>query len=250
MTSASTDKVQSYFLAEISMRRMLHRCNTAIRRTSEGQVVYAPGIALELESQLNEWYNYLPDLVRFQRWPTSAVDDDGVGGGGNGRQSIGARGGSVGGTPGGINHSTQPCPLRNFLRVQYLCCKISIFWPAVYQAIQNENEYRNNHPDDQLQDHCRRFFDAYIQAIPGLMAAFHECIVNRWTLFASIFMTTMAALKGAATPWMQGSFDVVQMKRCFALTATADRGVIGWSPSLVLLAETLGHRLAGVFEDG
>ena len=53
-TSNSTDKVQSYFLAEIAMRRMLHRCNTAIKRTPDGKWVYAPSIALELELQLDE----------------------------------------------------------------------------------------------------------------------------------------------------------------------------------------------------
>ncbi|KAL2677387.1 hypothetical protein Neosp_011157 [[Neocosmospora] mangrovei] len=56
-----TDQTQSYFLAEISMRRMLHRCNTAIRRTHRGEIVYAPNIALELELQLEEWYRYLPE---------------------------------------------------------------------------------------------------------------------------------------------------------------------------------------------
>ncbi|RSL77569.1 hypothetical protein CEP51_008958 [Fusarium floridanum] len=61
-----TDQTQSYFLAEISMRRMLHRCNTAIRRTHQGEIVYAPNIALELELQLEEWYRYLPESVRFQ----------------------------------------------------------------------------------------------------------------------------------------------------------------------------------------
>ncbi|KAH6874019.1 hypothetical protein B0T10DRAFT_588156 [Thelonectria olida] len=62
-----TDQTQSYFLAEISMRRMLHRCNTAIRRTPRGEIVYAPNIALELELQLDEWYGYLPESVRFQK---------------------------------------------------------------------------------------------------------------------------------------------------------------------------------------
>ncbi|ERS97060.1 hypothetical protein HMPREF1624_06389 [Sporothrix schenckii ATCC 58251] len=59
----SSDKTHSYFLAEISMRRMLHRCNTAIRRTTEGEIVYAANIALELELQLDDWYGYLPEIL-------------------------------------------------------------------------------------------------------------------------------------------------------------------------------------------
>lgn len=216
--SASTDKVQSYFLAEIAMRRMLHRCNTAIRRTSEGKVVYAPGIALELESQLDEWYNYLPTLVRFEVGPDAT---------GPGSTSAPVQ-----------DASAMPCPLSNFLRVQYYCCKISIYWPAVYQAIHDGTD------SDQLQDHCRRFFESYARLVPCIMAAFHECIVNRWTLYASIFMTTMAALKGASTPCLQGVVDLTQLRQCFAETRAADRRMIEMSPSLTLLADTLQQKLA------
>ncbi|KIW91690.1 uncharacterized protein Z519_07658 [Cladophialophora bantiana CBS 173.52] len=220
-SSANTDKVQSYFLAEIVMRRMLHRCNTAIRRTSEGKVVYAPGIALELEMQLEEWYNYLPDLVRFEIGPESD---------GHGLER----------TPTNISSSTR-CPLSNFLRVQYYCCKISIYWPAIYQAIHDGAE------NEQLLDHSRRFFDSYIRLVSSIVVAFHECIVNRWTLFASIFMTTMAALKGAATPCLQGTVDVTKLKQCFAMTRTADRRMIEISPSLTLLADTLEQKLAAEY---
>lgn len=219
LTTATTDKVQSYFLAEIAMRRMLHRCNTAIRRTVEGKIVYAPSIALELELQLDEWYKYLPDLVRFDFGP----EDDST---------------DLNTTP-GLASST--CPLSNFLRVQYHCCKISIYWPAVYQAISDETD------DEQLRNHCRRFFDSYTRLIPSLMAAFHECIVNRWTLFASIFMTTMAALKGSVSYALHDSVDTARLRRCFAIARTADRRMITISPSLTLLADTLEEKFAAEY---
>jgi hypothetical protein len=44
---------------------MLHRCNSAVTRTADGRPTYAPGIALELERQLDEWYDYLPGNIRF-----------------------------------------------------------------------------------------------------------------------------------------------------------------------------------------
>lgn len=130
------------------MRRMLHRCNTAIRRNVNGRFVYAPGIALELELQLDEWYNYLPDIIRFN----TNVDAP--------------------------DHDVHPVdPLTNFLRVQYYCCKISIYWPAVYQAI------HDGVANGQLLDHCQRFFSSYVQLMPSILSAFYECMVNRWTLF-------------------------------------------------------------------
>lgn len=147
--SASTDKVQSYFLAEIAMRRMLHRCNTAVRKTPSGKWIYAPAIATELELQLDEWYSYLPMMIRFS---TSLH--------------------------GGDTENLRACPLTNFLRVQYFCCKISIYWPALYQAVQD------GHATGQLLNHCRRFFDSYVQLMPSILIATENCLVNRWTLLA------------------------------------------------------------------
>ncbi|OBT39065.1 hypothetical protein VE00_10448 [Pseudogymnoascus sp. WSF 3629] len=148
--SANMNKVQSYFLAEISMRRMLRRCNTAIGRDARGTIYYAPGIALELESQLDEWYNYLPEVIRFHLDFATAT----------------------------FEVPLDECPLRNFLRVQYYCCKVAIYWPAVYQVM--EDGVANG----QLLDHCQKFFASYVQLMPSIMAAFQGCIVNRWTIFA------------------------------------------------------------------
>ncbi|CAL5868126.1 uncharacterized protein PFLUO_LOCUS2350 [Penicillium psychrofluorescens] len=67
----SVENTRSYFLAEIAMRRMLHRCNAAVQATPTGKYVYAPGIALELEHQLEEWYRYLPDINHFEKGDVS-----------------------------------------------------------------------------------------------------------------------------------------------------------------------------------
>ena len=152
-TATSTQNERPYFLAEIAMRRMLHRCNTAVQATSSGKYVYAPGIALELEHQLEEWYCYLPETNRFEKGDVSQPLEP-------------------------VN--IPPCPLSNFLRVQYYCCKLSIYWPAIYQAMQD------GAVTDLLLDHCQRFFDSYMMLIPSIVAAFHDCRVNRWTLFVRL----------------------------------------------------------------
>ena len=146
----SVETTRPYFLAEIAMRRMLHRCNTAVQATSTGKYVYSPGIALELEHQLEEWYSYLPDVNHFEKGDVSQPLEL-------------------------VNLPS--CPLSNFLRVQYYCCKLSIYWPAVYQAMQD------GAATDLILDHCQRFFDSYEMLTPSIVAAFHSCQVNRWTLF-------------------------------------------------------------------
>ncbi|GLA10027.1 hypothetical protein AnigIFM60653_001167 [Aspergillus niger] len=67
LLNASEDATRSYFLAEVAMRRMLHRCNTAVQATSTGKYVYAPYIAVELERQLEEWYCHLLNISRFDK---------------------------------------------------------------------------------------------------------------------------------------------------------------------------------------
>ncbi|KAK4893443.1 hypothetical protein LTR27_008125 [Elasticomyces elasticus] len=206
----SVAKVQSYCLAEIAMRRMLHRCNSAVTLRHTGGVVYAPAVALELELQLQEWYNYLPGIIRFDietaHDPASPATLHG-------------------------------CPLTTFLRVQYHCCKIAIYWPAVYQAIET------GAADGHLLNHCKRLFHSYVHLIPCIVAAFELCVVNRWTLFLSTFMNTMAALKAADVPALR-SVCSPGIEDCFAAAMNVDRDVINQSPALQLLYTTLQERLS------
>lgn len=210
----TADTPQAYFLAEISMRRMLHRSNTAIRRTHQGVVVYAPGIARELELQLDEWYSYLPDLVRFHDLTSGDLSSP----------------------------PTAPAidPLINFLRCQYYCCKLSIYWPAIYQCIQDGTA-----SPDTLRD-CERFFNAYIQLMPSLLLAMQSCIVNRWTIYVTIFMTSMAILSATQTQCLRTGCSVDWLRTFATLrsTATVGKRIIQSSPALSLLGDTLAQHLA------
>ncbi|KAG2002728.1 hypothetical protein GB937_009600 [Aspergillus fischeri] len=200
-TSTTADQAQSFFLAEIAMRRMLHRCNSAVTRSPDGRLSYAPSIALELERQLDEWYDYLPANIRFAKAPDQLCAD---------------RFGS----------------LSNFLNVQYYCCKLSIYWPAVYQAVQD------NAASTQLLDHCQRFIDSYVQLLPRIAFAVDDCLIYKWTLSVSFFTTTMAALKVAGTPCLAGA-SREQLRECLASAVAGDWKGIQGSPSLELLQHTL-----------
>jgi hypothetical protein len=214
-----TTRTQAYFLAEIAMRRMLHRCNTATKATPDGTVSYAPGVALELQRQLDEWYSYLPDIIRFEH-------DD---------QSFDF---NLLNSPGGQLTFTEP--LSNFLKVQYHCCRLSIYWPAVYQCIQDSSIATMN-----IVEHAERFFDAYIKLMPALLDAVRNCIVNRWTLCTTVFMTTMTALRGSRTPFLREKcvVDWARLEHCLKAARTVDRDVIEASPSLTAMDNTMASRL-------
>ena len=212
-SSTASDTSQAYFLAEISMRRMLHRSNTAIRRSHQGVLVYAPGIARELELQLDEWYSYLPDLVRFPDLLSEVASP---------------------------SHSASAAEAQvNFLRCQYYCCKISIYWPAVYQCIQDGTA------SPETLKHCERFFHGYIQLMPSLLVAVQSCIVNRWTIYVTVFMTSMAVLQAIkAQCLIEGcSMDWPILWAALRSTTTVDGQVVEGSPALSLLADTLAQRL-------
>lgn len=207
------DRTQSFFLAEISMRRMLHRCNTAIRRNSHGEIVYAPGIALELELQLNEWYDYLPHVVRFQQLEADTLASN--------------------------DNLPYAEPLSNFLRVQYYCCKLSIYWPAVYQSIQDGTA------TPEIFQHCERFFCAYAQLMPSILISIHDCIVNRWTLYSTIFMSSIAVMKASQTRCIRVNcvVDWSHLLACLESMQSVDKRVTQASPSLILMESTLSRRL-------
>ncbi|KAH8906874.1 hypothetical protein BR93DRAFT_927709 [Coniochaeta sp. PMI_546] len=213
--SVIADKGPAYFLAEIAMRRMLHRCYTAIRRTPQGEIAYAPGVALELELQLDEWHGYLPDMFHFRHLTPDIFSLP---------QSL-----------------TSMDPPHQFLRVQYYCCKISIYWPAVYQCIQDGTATA------EVIRHCERFFHAYIQAIPSMLLSIRDCIVNRWTLYATIFTTSMAAIKAAETPCLRDrcAVDWLRLMACLESTRSVDIRIVQASASLSLLHSTLAERLTG-----
>lgn len=143
---ANPEDVDSYFLAEIAMRRISHRAPSAIRGTSRGELVYAPIVASELNFQLDEWYHHLPSALKFHRGNEGEVRDH--------------RG------------------LVLFLRTQYYSCMTSIYWPAVYKVIQTGRRENDLHLG------CQKFFDAYYDFLISATVCLQHCTVNKWTLLA------------------------------------------------------------------
>lgn len=183
---------------------------------------------MELESQLDEWYSFLPEMIQFS---THNIEDPLV---------------TAIDTPGSAATVPTPplCPLTNFLRVQYHCCKISIYWPAVYQVMQDE--HHTVPADSRLLEHCARLFDSYVQVIPSCITAYENCIVNRWTLYATIFMTSMAVLRVKNTVALRNLGRDGRVERCLRMAGDVDVNLgddQGGSDSLRLLRDALRKRL-------
>jgi hypothetical protein len=146
-TDSQPDKVMTYLLAEIAMRRMLNRNTTSISSSMDGTVEYAPVIARELEAQLEQWFSVLPDSLRFPRTFGSTI-------------------------------SSHMSPQATFLCTQWWACMVSISWPSIKKALELP------YVSDTLLQECKIYFHSYEQFIKSATASLHSCPPNRWTLYA------------------------------------------------------------------
>ncbi|KAF4963125.1 hypothetical protein FSARC_8838 [Fusarium sarcochroum] len=203
------DHTLAYFLSEIAMRRMLQRCTTSMTKSASGRVRYALVIATELELQLHEWYDYLPPPLRFPK-NLDVVDPE-------------------------LLH-----PNAQFLQAQFFACKASIYWPAVYQAIED------GQMDEKLSECCAKFVNAYLIFIPAAASSFKTCRVNGWTLAASVFIITMATLRAVSDPCFDKAFNNDRLQSCFSHAVQVFAGIGDRSTSLAALGRILGERVVSV----
>ncbi|OAQ60245.1 C6 transcription factor [Pochonia chlamydosporia 170] len=144
--SVQSDDVITYLLAEIAMRRMLRRNTTAISISTDGSAEYAPLIAKELESQLEQWFSFLPEPLRFSR----EFDDK------------------------HHDHSLQ----TPFLRTQYWACMVSFYWPAVVQVMEAKQL------TETTANGCRLYFKSFREFVRSAVRALGYCLPNKWTIYA------------------------------------------------------------------
>ncbi|KAJ5636516.1 uncharacterized protein N7484_009829 [Penicillium longicatenatum] len=154
--SQSSSQLFSYFLAETAMRRMLQRCTASTQRLPSEKQSFAPVISTELQLQLEQWHSHLPEFLRFDRYFISECNTN---------------------------------PQLLFLRTQYHAYRASILWPEVHQALVEGEEY-----DKTLLPFCLEFHQTYNHFILSAAACIPQCLPNIWTLYASVFNITMAAL--------------------------------------------------------
>ncbi|KAL6232697.1 hypothetical protein BDW75DRAFT_232590 [Aspergillus navahoensis] len=197
----------SYFIAEIAMRKMLQRCTWSITTFAEGTHVYAPIVAAELERQLDEWLQLLPEPLSFQSSRCNGL------------------------------RPWQTMAQAEFLRTQYYAFKASIYWPAVYEAIMAMEA------NDNLRRHCERFFRSYTEFVTSAAAAVTVCRPNLWTLYTSVFTISMGTLTALAEPCLA---EVVPqgVVRSLELAVEIFAGVTEISPSLAEMGTILKERVS------
>ncbi|KAI8317317.1 hypothetical protein K4K59_008616 [Colletotrichum sp. SAR11_240] len=90
-----------FFLALVSICRIRDATQNSLRDKGSNEIVHAPIVSVELESQLEQWYSCLPPPLKFPKDKSRIMH----------------------------NH-------RSFLRLQYHCLKTVLYWPAISQCLQ------------------------------------------------------------------------------------------------------------------
>lgn len=200
--SSTSDEALSYFVAEIAMRRMLQRCTLSVTPDRNNKLIYAPIIATELEHQLEEWYSYLPEPLRFDVPPSECDQPQ------NGQE----------------HRQVQ----TDFLRAQYYAYKSSIYWPAAYQGMEL------GVADEDLLLYCSKFFNSYICFIASAKSAVYTCKPNAWTLYSSVFVISLTAYKASSVPGLRSAVPA-DLFRSFQEAAELLAVAAQASPSLAML---------------
>ncbi|KIW01031.1 hypothetical protein, variant 2 [Verruconis gallopava] len=179
----SDDDGHMYFLAQASLRKLLTETLDVVGYRV-GQIIYAPVVAAELCSQVEEWYDHLPPGIHFPLTTSPLYD-----------------------------------LRRAFLRFQYLTLHSVIFWPSILQLLEYNASNANgevNSPErlQQLQKDASHFVE-YSQKVCDaseelLMVGHYGLQFTIWASYANACML-MIIYRTSASSFLPESLD----DRCF-----------------------------------
>ncbi|OAA54565.1 Zn(2)-C6 fungal-type DNA-binding domain protein [Niveomyces insectorum RCEF 264] len=252
---AMPDEIEFFYLAEIAMRRMLHRCTTSTRRHPVTHVpVYAPLIATELIDQLERWHGHLPACLRFDPVSTDHNDDDDDDDDNDAAHFF-------------ARIAPPSSPHAAFLETQYYSCKASIYWPAAFQAIRHghglgDGDASGEADGSDIRIGVARFFKAYGLFMVSAAVSVQRCRPYTWILYTSIFALTLAAwctTTSLSPSSPSSSFSVTngpsrrrasslpynekKTRYCFGLALQVFDDMAGTSPSLDSMGQVLRDKL-------
>ena len=147
-TLVETERSTLYFLACISMRRLLNRVHHLLYAKEVGVSLddeRFPTIVAELNHQLEEWRSFLP--TEFQFCPDL-------------RES--------------------PNPWSGFLRQRYLTCKSVIYRPYLMWALSPRDSFKSDRMSEIEIQGCRKCLEACCLHILNLRGFDHTVMVDTW----------------------------------------------------------------------
>ncbi|KAK9353468.1 hypothetical protein V1523DRAFT_410837 [Lipomyces doorenjongii] len=159
--SSSIDEPDPHFLSEIGVRKIIDRtCYTVNNSESytANRTSFAPIVAKELQSQLDEWYHCLPDSIKFDKSKVPVTN---------------------------TRHST-----RALIRAQYFATVMLMYWPCMMDIIVTG--------ECQSQEHREAFkiaIDSYIQLMLSATSVRLPEVPTTWPHAISVFAMTATIIR-------------------------------------------------------
>ncbi|KAK3395352.1 hypothetical protein B0T20DRAFT_455256 [Sordaria brevicollis] len=169
-----------YFLACISMRRLLNRVHQLLYAKGTGASLddkRFPGIVKELDHQLDEWRNVLPEAFAFEiEWPKDTA----------GQNITGVR----------TEHG-------GFLRQRYLTCRSVIYRPYLMWMLSSSNagsSLGTSPADHEVLANCKACLDACLLHILNLRGYSQTVLVDTWICSLSMAGAMLVLLAACRIP--------------------------------------------------
>ena len=155
-----------YFLAEIALRRLLNRVSHLIythKHSASYSIASLEPVVAELDYQLTQWYEGLPDPVKFPR------------------ERLPAR-----------NH------IQTVLRLRYFACRTIIFRPYIQAVLADPS--LDHEPG--VQDACRKCLEACIRQLEYISAHHEGHLPYLWQGVLSIMSQTLLLMGATLSPFL------------------------------------------------
>ncbi|KAM0099070.1 hypothetical protein ACP6JE_006404 [Aspergillus fumigatus] len=151
-----------YFLAEIALRRLLNRVSHMIYQKDNSLTLGSLGpIVSELDFQLSQWYESLPQPVQFP-----------------------------------LNHTPISNPVQTVLRLRYYACRTIIYRPYILAVFENENAAT----DQVVRECCRRCLEATLRQLENITSHREGHLPYLWQGALSMVSQTLLIMGATMSP--------------------------------------------------
>ncbi|PYH97784.1 hypothetical protein BO71DRAFT_438596 [Aspergillus ellipticus CBS 707.79] len=151
-----------YFLAEIALRRLLNRVSHVIYQKDSILTLASLGpIASELDFQLSQWYEGLPQPIQF---PLSRASASGT--------------------------------VQTVLRLRYFACRTIIYRPYILAVFQNDHAFI----DPTVKDCCRRCLEATLNQLEDITSHREGHLPYLWQGALSMVSQTLLIMGATLSP--------------------------------------------------
>ncbi|EAW06265.1 putative C6 finger domain protein [Aspergillus clavatus NRRL 1] len=151
-----------YFLAEIALRRLLNRVSHLLYQKDSSLTLGSLGpIVSELDFQLSQWYDNLPQPVQFP-----------------------------------LNHAPISNPVQTVLRLRYYACRTIIYRPYIQAVFENEQAAA----DQVVRERCRRCLEATLRQLENITSHREGHLPYLWQGALSMVSQTLLIMGATMSP--------------------------------------------------